>query len=195
MERIREALEAVEWGGRGDDDPQGDDEEAEDDWEDGVFGLAVDEEENIKDGRGPRNLGASSLFPEKGLAAVVTQEGSPDAIKPHSPQREDPFSSLKIPLLRSSSPPPIPLPSSHSPQQKQEYPGFSLQSPLTTTTTTTDDHDTHQNKNEDGSEAQIGDLEQMMLRLQAVKEMGADLPEAERKRAAKKAVRGVMRML
>ena len=47
----------------------------------------------------------------------------------------------------------------------------------------------------EGSESQIGDLEQMMLRLQAVREMGADLPELERKRAAKKAVEGVMRML
>ena len=194
MERIREALEAVDWGGGGDENALGDDEEAEDDWEDGLFGLSVDEVEDIEKGRGPSNLGAPSLFPEEGLATVPTNEDSADTTKPAGPKREDPFSSLKIPLLRSSTSSPSSLPSSHSPRQKQEQPTYSLQSPVTTSTTV-DDGDTHQDKSEDGSEAQIGDLEQMMLRLQAVKEMSADLPEAERKSAAKKAVRGVMRML
>lgn len=47
-------------------------------------------------------------------------------------------------------------------------------------------------KNDDD---QVQELESMMLRLQAVKDMGADMPEAERRRLAKKAVGDVMRKM
>ena len=38
-------------------------------------------------------------------------------------------------------------------------------------------------------------LEGMMLKMQAVRDMGADLPEGERRKLAAKAVRDVMRRL
>lgn len=42
---------------------------------------------------------------------------------------------------------------------------------------------------------QVEELESMMLKMQAIKDMGADMPEMERKRFAAKAVRDVMKKL
>ena len=47
---------------------------------------------------------------------------------------------------------------------------------------------------ESGDEG-VEELENMMLKVQAIKEMGADMPEAERRRFAAKAVRDVMKIL
>jgi len=44
-------------------------------------------------------------------------------------------------------------------------------------------------------EVQVEELESMMLKMQAIKDMGADMPEMERKRFAAKAVRDVMKKL
>ena len=45
----------------------------------------------------------------------------------------------------------------------------------------------------EGDEEDVEDLQRYLSRLQAVRDMGADLPEAERKRLAARAVREVMR--
>lgn len=42
---------------------------------------------------------------------------------------------------------------------------------------------------------QVQELENMMLKLQAIKDMGADMPEAERRKLAAKAVGDVMRKI
>jgi len=42
---------------------------------------------------------------------------------------------------------------------------------------------------------QVEELESMMLKMQAIKDMGADMPETERKRFAAKAVRDLMKKL
>ena len=47
----------------------------------------------------------------------------------------------------------------------------------------------------DGGDDDVEELENMMLKVQAIKDMGADMPEAERKRFAAKAVRDVMKTL
>ena len=44
----------------------------------------------------------------------------------------------------------------------------------------------------DGQKNQVDDLDRMMSKLLAVREQGADLPEAQRKRMAAKAVRELM---
>lgn len=44
----------------------------------------------------------------------------------------------------------------------------------------------------EGADSQVQELESMMLKLQAVKEMSRDMPEAERKKFAARAVRGVL---
>ena len=49
------------------------------------------------------------------------------------------------------------------------------------------------NEADTGGDEDVMALESMMLKMQAVKEMGADMPEAERKRFAAKAVREVMK--
>lgn len=49
------------------------------------------------------------------------------------------------------------------------------------------------NEADAGGDEDVMALEGMMLKMQAVKEMGADMPEAERKRFAAKAVREVMK--
>lgn len=48
---------------------------------------------------------------------------------------------------------------------------------------------------EPGGDEDVMALESMMLKMQAVRDMGADLPEGERRRFAAKAVRDVMRTL
>ncbi|RAL59798.1 hypothetical protein DID88_000427 [Monilinia fructigena] len=56
----------------------------------------------------------------------------------------------------------------------------------------TEETDSHEEvEDEDG----VDQLEALMLRMQAVKDMGADLPEAERKRFAAKAVNDLMKTL
>jgi hypothetical protein len=47
----------------------------------------------------------------------------------------------------------------------------------------------------DGGDEEVQELENMMLKMQAIKDMGADMPEAERKKFAAKAVRDVMKTL
>ena len=47
----------------------------------------------------------------------------------------------------------------------------------------------------DGGDEEVQELENMILKMQAIKDMGADIPEAERKKFAAKAVRDVMKML
>lgn len=44
-------------------------------------------------------------------------------------------------------------------------------------------------------DVQVEELESMMLKMQAVRDMGADMPETERKRFAAEAVRDVMKKL
>ena len=44
-------------------------------------------------------------------------------------------------------------------------------------------------------DAQVEGLESVMLKMQAIKDMGADMPEAERKRFAARAVRDAMKNL
>lgn len=41
----------------------------------------------------------------------------------------------------------------------------------------------------------VEDLENMMLKIQAIKDMGADMPEAERRKFAARAVKDVMKTL
>lgn len=45
----------------------------------------------------------------------------------------------------------------------------------------------------EGGDDGVEELEEMMLRVQAIKDMGADMPEAERRRFAAKAVRHAMK--
>lgn len=53
----------------------------------------------------------------------------------------------------------------------------------------------HGKGDEEGEDLQVEELESMMLKMQAIKDMGADMPEGERKKFAKRAVRDVMRTL
>ena len=46
---------------------------------------------------------------------------------------------------------------------------------------------------EEGSSDGVEELENMMLKVRAIKDMGADMPEAEKKRFAAKAVKEVMK--
>ena len=46
-----------------------------------------------------------------------------------------------------------------------------------------------------GGEESLEELENMMLKMQAIKDMGADMPEHERRKFAAKAVRDVMKDL
>ena len=48
---------------------------------------------------------------------------------------------------------------------------------------------------DNGDDEGVEELENMMLKLQAIKDMGADMPEHERKKFAAKAVRDVMKDL
>lgn len=50
---------------------------------------------------------------------------------------------------------------------------------------------------EDGEEEEEGveELENMMLKMQAIKDMGADMPEGERRKFAARAVRDVMKTM
>lgn len=48
---------------------------------------------------------------------------------------------------------------------------------------------------DEGADEGVEELENMMLKMQAIKDMGADMPESERKKFAAKAVRDVMRAL
>lgn len=48
---------------------------------------------------------------------------------------------------------------------------------------------------DDEDDDQVQELENMMLKLQAIKDMGADMPEAERRKLAAKAVGDVMRKI
>ncbi len=48
---------------------------------------------------------------------------------------------------------------------------------------------------EEGADDGVEELENMMLKMQAIKDMGADMPEAERKRFAATAVKDVMKQL
>ena len=48
---------------------------------------------------------------------------------------------------------------------------------------------------EDGGDEEVRALEGMMLKMQAVRDMGADMPEGERRKFAAKAVRNVMKTL
>ncbi|KAL9121251.1 MAG: hypothetical protein Q9187_002186 [Circinaria calcarea] len=47
----------------------------------------------------------------------------------------------------------------------------------------------------EGGDEEVRELERMMLKMQAVKDMGVDMPEAERKKFAAKAVREIMKTL
>lgn len=47
----------------------------------------------------------------------------------------------------------------------------------------------------EGGDEGVEELENMMLKVQAIKDMGADMPEAERRTFAAKAVRHVMKTL
>jgi len=61
-----------------------------------------------------------------------------------------------------------------------------------------EDEDSEKEKGGEGEEEEedsVEKLEAMMLRMQAVKDMGADLPEAERKKFAAKAVNDIMKTL
>ena len=55
------------------------------------------------------------------------------------------------------------------------------------------DENEDEDDNGDENEKDIENLQHMLLRLQAVRDMGADLPERERKKLAAKAVREVMK--
>jgi len=61
------------------------------------------------------------------------------------------------------------------------------------------DDDRNSRPEDDGigeeEDLQVEELESMMLKMQAIKDMGADMPETERKRFAAKAVRDVMKKL
>ena len=46
---------------------------------------------------------------------------------------------------------------------------------------------------EEGGDEGVEELENMMLKMQAIKDMGADMPESERKKFAAKAVKDVMK--
>ena len=48
---------------------------------------------------------------------------------------------------------------------------------------------------EEGGDEEVQGLENMMLKMQAIKDMGADMPEVERRKFAAKAVRDVMKTL
>ncbi|KAA6408692.1 MAG: hypothetical protein FRX48_07774 [Lasallia pustulata] len=48
---------------------------------------------------------------------------------------------------------------------------------------------------EEGRDIQVEELESMMLKMQAIRDMGADMPSSERKRFAAKAVRDIMKSL
>ena len=48
-------------------------------------------------------------------------------------------------------------------------------------------------KRDDGADEEVEELENMMLRIQAIKDMGADMPESERRKFAAKAVSDVVR--
>ncbi|KAL2053057.1 hypothetical protein ABVK25_006694 [Lepraria finkii] len=48
---------------------------------------------------------------------------------------------------------------------------------------------------EEGGDEEVQELENMILKMQAIKDMGADMPEAERRKFAAKAVRDVMKTL
>ena len=50
-------------------------------------------------------------------------------------------------------------------------------------------------QDEGAKDTQVEELESMILKMQAIKDMGADMPEAERKKFAAQAVRDVMRKL
>lgn len=56
-----------------------------------------------------------------------------------------------------------------------------------------DSAETAGNVVDDGEDDHVQELESMMLKLQAIKDMGADLPEAERRKFAAKAIRDVMK--
>ncbi|CRG83114.1 hypothetical protein PISL3812_00462 [Talaromyces islandicus] len=58
-----------------------------------------------------------------------------------------------------------------------------------------DDDDTNNDNDGGESELQVDDLEALMMRMRAIKDMSADLPEAQRKAFAAKAVRDIMREL
>ncbi len=47
----------------------------------------------------------------------------------------------------------------------------------------------------EGADESVEELENMMLRMQAIKDMGADMPESERRKFAAKAVSNVMKAL
>ena len=47
----------------------------------------------------------------------------------------------------------------------------------------------------EGAEDGVEELESTMLKVQAIKDMGADMPDAERRRFAARAVRDVMKTL
>ena len=51
---------------------------------------------------------------------------------------------------------------------------------------------TNANAVDDGEDDQVQELENMMLKLQAIKDMGVDLPEAQRRNLAAKTIRDVM---
>ncbi|KAL6721588.1 hypothetical protein ACLMJK_000692 [Lecanora helva] len=52
-----------------------------------------------------------------------------------------------------------------------------------------------EHESEEGGDDEVEQLETMMLKVQAIKEMGADMPEAERKRFAAAAVKDVMKRM
>ena len=47
----------------------------------------------------------------------------------------------------------------------------------------------------DGGDEEVQELENMILKMQAIKDMGADMPEAEKRKFAKRAVSDVMKTL
>ena len=205
MERVREALEAHDWVLESIDDGSGGD---------GADILGTEGDEDVDEvGEGhlnPKGM-SHSLFLSEEFGAL--QEPTIDARATGMPtdrttdeaEEAELFASLKVPLLpqpyanpsanlntaaasklldpTESSPP------SEQSKPQQESPQLSQKAPKAKQTQGLEDDP------EAGSESQIGDLEQMMMRLQAVREMGADLPETERKRQAKKAVQEVMKML
>ena len=211
MARAREALEAHEWNlkGGGEHKEEG-----------GLLGLDDEDEGNDSKEGGDSSIGSSPLFgAEEGLGALQApsleaQHGTGTKTSLLAEQ-QDLFASLRTPLLphhhhhhhHHHHPPaaksPISPETAHDEvvnpeeqqQQKQKNPTTSTPHHQKYRDNNNDDHQQQQEEEDEGSESQIGDLEQMMLRLQAVREMSADLPEVERKRAAKKAVEGVMRML
>ena len=48
---------------------------------------------------------------------------------------------------------------------------------------------------EEGADEGVEELENMMLKMQAIKDMGADMPEGERRKFAARAVRDVMKTM